>query len=111
MPAVVSTLNDPELSPFASPDPVLRHLRAKAAAHVRHGNHKEAEAARRELEWHQLETHARRVVDEFEPLTDAQRDLAAWAAEHAAKAPRISPADASPLVALFRGTGAVSGAS
>jgi hypothetical protein len=104
MPAAPSTLHDPELSPFASKDPVTRHLHAKLAAHGRHGNHEEAEAVRRELEWHQLETHALRVANEFEPMTDAQRDLAAWAAAHAAKAPRISPADAAPLVAAFRGT-------
>jgi hypothetical protein len=36
------------------------------------------------------------------PLTDAQRKLRAWAAVHAAEAPRISPADAAPLIAIFR---------
>ena len=36
------------------------------------------------------------------PLTDAQRKLRAWAAAHAADAPRISPADAAPLIAIFR---------
>ena len=64
----------PEGTKLAEPpaDPVVRTLRAKAAAHTRHGNQAEADAARRALDLHQLAAHIKRVVDAAPPLTDAQ---------------------------------------
>jgi hypothetical protein len=103
MQATLGAPDDPDVLRHTPPDPEVRRLRAVTAAHERHGNREQADAARGALEWHKLETHVMRVAAEHKPSTQAQCDLAAWAAEHAAHAPRIAVADAAPLIALFRG--------
>lgn len=54
-------------------DPVVRKLRATAAAHVRHGNLAEAARSRGELGVIRLDREIRRVIAAT-PLTDDQRD-------------------------------------
>jgi hypothetical protein len=99
----------PEGTRLADPpaDREVRRLRSAIGAYKRHGNDQAEAETRRALEWRQLENHVRRFVGEFKPLTDAELELAAWAADHAARAPRISAVDAAPLVAIFRGAEAV----
>jgi hypothetical protein len=49
-------------------DPVVRTLRAKTAAHTRHGHQELADASRRELEVHQFTQRATHIV----PLLTAE---------------------------------------
>lgn len=53
-------------------DPVVRQLRAKAAAHVRHGNTEAAAESRRALGFIRLAREIRRI-DAETPFTDEQR--------------------------------------
>ena len=60
----------PEATRLAEPpaDPVVRTLRARTAAHARHGNVVEAAATRRALELRRIANRVKRLA----PLTDVE---------------------------------------
>jgi len=83
MPA--STLKEP------ATDPVAQTLKRRIGGYAKHGNHEAAASTRRELDLHQLRKHIRRVVDDWPPLTIAERDeLAALLAPGAEAVRRAS---------------------
>ncbi len=55
-------------------DPVAQTLKRRIGGYTKNGNHQAAAETRRELNFHQLEAHIRRVVDAAPPLSSEQRE-------------------------------------